>query len=60
MANGSFFCRDLASVTVVLNACWALVKVAGFFLSPGLVSVDLAIAMVFVVVGEKEIEERDD
>ena len=51
MTSGSILCRALASVISVLSMCWALVKLAGFFLSFGLVSFVLAIVMVVVVIG---------
>ena len=54
MNDGSILCRALASVAAALNACWALVKVAGFFLLFRLVAFVLAIAMVVAVVGKKE------
>ena len=58
MVNGPFLCRDLAFCTAVLNACWALVIFAGFFLSFVLVAGSRDIVM--VVVDEKKREERDD
>ena len=54
MANGSIFCRALASVATVLTL-WALVKVVVFLLSFELV---LAIEIVVVVVGKKR-EKRE-
>ena len=55
-----FLCRALALCAAVLNACWALVFLAGFFLSSGLVYLFLAIAMVVIVVDVKEREKSDD
>ena len=41
IVNGPFLCRALASCAAILNACWAFVILAGFFLSSGLVAVVL-------------------
>ena len=53
MSNDSFLCRAPASITTVLNACWDLVKVAGFFSSSGLVALVLDIKIMVVVVAKK-------
>ena len=60
MVNFPFLCHALALCAAVLNACWALVFLAGLFLSSGLVYLFLAIAMVVIVVDVKEREKSDD
>ena len=62
VVNDSFLFFARAFYTALLSACWALMILAGFFLSSSVVAVFLVvlgIAMVVIVVDKKEREERD-
>ena len=59
MVNGPFLCCSLAFCATILNACWALVVLTGFFLSSGLVASFLVIVMAVVVVVDKNREKRE-